>query len=482
MQKMIFILAFGVLIVACGNRDTYSYPPTAVSTSSASAPIDGPYENFGLRPEEPVTPVKALVYSKIICATKNCPSYVGMMAFVRHDVQESKTNPDQMVMVQSVGTCTVSLIADDLVMTNSHCLQQGRKNYGSECPLTEVSFPKNGQFEAERADCAQVISASELALRVNNISQELLPDYAILKLKKPLKRTPLKLNFDGVPDNMPLSMYAADPVGERLAWSKVVETKCVSQYRSAKLPGYNHPLSATIALAGCLANDGNSGAPVIDSKGEARAVVSNSLGNRSMVIDNETIDTQISFATNVACLILPEKVSLHVPNEICKKQNGVDINDVLIKMARESGLESIQASIDKWASENNEFFHWKTEELNTNNPNRKSVMASVVPSCIVHPDQWKSQTASRFSYVPWRWGQKDLITVFSPLWFIKGKVDTKMRLATEVKQNNNFILNIEIDRKDLIRDGKIKARVESREISDPNVIIAKGNLELPLCK
>ncbi|MES2854382.1 MAG: trypsin-like serine protease, partial [Bdellovibrionota bacterium] len=144
---------------------------------------------------------KALADANVRCDGPNdCPEGIALMA-----VQVTKGRFD---------LCTAFLVSEDIVATNSHCLQQAqegsipgpveprRHNIGgkktpakpvevkptfatpSQCPNIHFFFPKTGSQLQQMVQCHSVVGASKVPLNAKGRDFLNLPDYAFIRLTR----------------------------------------------------------------------------------------------------------------------------------------------------------------------------------------------------------------------------------------------------------------------------------------------------------
>lgn len=242
-------------------------------------------------------------------AASDCPEGVGLWTSL-----EPKALPSQ---------CTSFLVGPDLLLTNHHCLPAPSRKAGADCRgLAWVHFPRLGDLPADSASCGEVVSLSATSERIDQ------PDWALVKLARPVSRRPLPLARDGVRDGDSLVSWVCDPdwgllvLRERLA-AEIRPLPCRASRRTQAFhdPGstaeYSDSLSRRIPLAACPAQKGNSGAPLLrrDQDGIWRV---HALLDRSAPVNGvrdwarsqgiALLDSSLgefAYATNLACIPLP---------------------------------------------------------------------------------------------------------------------------------------------------------------------------------
>ncbi len=168
-----------------------------------------------------------------------------------------------------VSRCTSSLIASDLIVTNSHCIPKDWRSPGFKIPanLSKVVFALAGDYPREVADVVEVIRASTLTEN-NAIGDQ---DYSILKLSRELDRPKIEIDSSGAPRDGKFTVIKINPNLETLDGDMQI-IEC----RNARNSIYNYsrldrkPL--TFFLHRCGIISGNSGSPIFASNGKAVGV------------------------------------------------------------------------------------------------------------------------------------------------------------------------------------------------------------------
>jgi len=187
--------------------------------------------------------------------------------------------------------CSSSLISEDIVMTNSHCVDSFKAQF--DCGDIKAVFPEFNGKKQEEALCAQIIDYSFY----NDKKLVNTTDYAFIRLNRKITtRSPLKMNKNGFPNNFRYYTYSFDPVttakSNHTGTFKVKE--CYSSHGGSSSPNFVHSLYQTFKGLNCLIIKGNSGSPAVDHRGEVRGI-----------IHAIKPDTDISYGTNLACINTP---------------------------------------------------------------------------------------------------------------------------------------------------------------------------------
>lgn len=247
--------------------------------------------------------------------------------------------------------CTSFLVAPDLALTNHHCIPVTARANGGDCRnLAWLHFPKTGSKPADTVSCREVVAISATSDKIDQ------PDWALVRLARPIDRAILPVSIDGVRDLDSLVAWTFNPdwgmlaLRERIAAElRPIDCRASRRTKAFKDPGsvseYSDSLSRRIPLASCPAQKGNSGAPLLrhdpDGIWRIHALLDRSApvnGVRDWVRSQglELLDSGIgefAYATNLSCVPLPGRPG--IPG-ICQ---------------RDSNAATIQADLDNWKSE-----------------------------------------------------------------------------------------------------------------------------------
>lgn len=254
--------------------------------------------------------------------------------------------------------CTSFLVAPDLALTNHHCLPITSRKVGASC-LGQVwlHFPRLDQVPADSVSCLEVVSLSPSSDRIDQ------PDWALVRLARPLTRKILPLARDGVRDQDALVSWGCNPDWSLLVLREQLSTElrpidCRASRRtrafhdSGSVADYSDSLSRRIPLASCQAQKGNSGAPLLrqdrDGIWRIHAMLDRSAptnGVRDWVRQQKVqlLDStlgEFAYATNLACVPLPGTEKIPVS---CQS----DSNPAAIKSLRNALKTEIDSAIAK---------------------------------------------------------------------------------------------------------------------------------------
>lgn len=271
-----------------------------------------------------------------------CPEGIGLWTAL-----EPRDLPSQ---------CTAFLIAPDLALTNHHCLPADTRKPGASCrDKAWIHFPQLQDVPADSVSCAKVVSLSKRSDRIDQ------PDWALVKLARPVDRKPLPLARDGVRDQDSLVSWVCNPDwglfvlrGRISADLRPLACRASRRTQGFRDPGsvaeFSDSLSRRIPLASCPAQKGNSGAPLLrrdrDGIWRVRGVLDRSApvnGVRDWVRSQgiALLDSSLgefAFATNLACVPLPGSPELPAA---CRR----DSSPASIKLLRRTLKTEIDTAI-----------------------------------------------------------------------------------------------------------------------------------------
>jgi hypothetical protein len=277
-----------------------------------------------------------------------------------------------------VTLCTGFLVAPDILATNSHCLPGDLSAPGASCADRLWGFfPPMSGFSDETVECESVISTTGHSETVPE------QDIAFLRLKARSTRPALHTSRDGFPENALFSVVKVNPepngcTGRPLGQMQTVQ--CQAVQNSAYLPAYNDPQSPVVAFgtngadtsaAACAIIHGNSGSPVLDSRGNAVGIIQ-AIFNSKSTDPNQLLDDGhaqlLAMGTSFACVQSPvdtggsySSACNHVPgpedDQDTKRWGAV---------VTQHEQASISSEIEKWSSSEGTGSQWKSTTLPRN--------------------------------------------------------------------------------------------------------------------
>jgi hypothetical protein len=268
----------------------------------------------------PQSPIQSLEQNlsdaQLYCANSSeCPDNVGYIVGIQESGDET-----------GVYQCTGSLIASDVVVTNSHCIPEGVKDGTAECShLLGIKFPATNGHPEETAICDHLITASSIVDKGNEgfLTK---PDYAVFKLKSRLTRANFSLDRAGIKDGVSLTIYSVDPMSKYELRGRLVKRSCTSTKGSLMNPDDVDTFSDVILGFGsnCDVHGGNSGSPAMGQDGKVVGLLHGGIKEGISLEDTigySNIESTLykpAFITNLACIqpyvTIP---TLAAPNDGC---------------------------------------------------------------------------------------------------------------------------------------------------------------------
>lgn len=243
------------------------------------------------------------------CLNAGCPEGVGLWV-----AREKSGIPSQ---------CTAFLIGPDQAVTNHHCLPKGMKSANSSCrDKVRIYFPALPGIAADSVECQTIEALSPHEDRIDE------PDWALVRLARPIKRRPLPLDFDGIGDLDRVQIWVAAPdwgsvLVQKNASAQIRLQECMVSRRTSVFhdreskASFIDPKSRRVPLVDCPAWKGNSGAPVLrwsmrDSSWKVAGILDRSSPSGSIMDwakaqELPLLDSSLgefAYASNLGCLPL----------------------------------------------------------------------------------------------------------------------------------------------------------------------------------
>ncbi|WP_408097588.1 trypsin-like serine protease [Peredibacter sp. HCB2-198] len=236
------LLGMGVF-VGCGKKaknddDTISYNPSL----------------------EPSEMEMLLSRQEVACdGNQACPNYLTKIAVVNGN---------------KLNFCTGFLVNENTVATSSSCLPSLLRLVGQDCGRDVFFFfPKTSNRPAEKVGCKQVLQASQLdgndpILWRDNVS--------FLQLSSPLtNRRQVGISREGIANGKEYQTWFVDQQDE---YTAIIRREyCEAAHNTYINPLASNLSSPSMVFNNCTLKNGNTGAPILDSKGKVRAVVSTNM-------------------------------------------------------------------------------------------------------------------------------------------------------------------------------------------------------------
>ncbi len=236
---------------------------------------------------------------KLDCKSGDCPGYVVAI----HSTLESGL----------ALSCTGFLVAANVVMTDSHCIDQG--DLDAYCRGTQV----HGLYEdvPVTARCSKVL----LSHAVSGRPEEDDKDYAFLQIDAELMMKPLELNSKvGVQHGESYKVWSVDFHGVNSG--TIVDMSCRAIQRSILLPHFRTDHSAMSIYVDCPVVMGFSGSPVVSADGEGVAIITAGLSQEEADQHFFLRGRRVAIGVNMSCVDFPSITGLSY--ETCRPENIFD--------------------------------------------------------------------------------------------------------------------------------------------------------------
>ncbi|MBK7845603.1 MAG: hypothetical protein IPJ71_18315 [Bdellovibrionales bacterium] len=382
-------------------------------------------------------------------------------------------------------------------MTNKHCVE----NVTDCAEELAFRFPDT----SESAQCQKILKISEFPLKDKNKLITQVPDYAIILLDRKLTAKALPLSQDGLVAKSPITIRKAWSTGNRSY--EMRESSCETGVPNPFTIHYTAPTSPVISLFGCLAQHGVSGSPVLNSKGEVAAILSDGIDETKLFHPIDKSQKQddfnplnLSYATNLSCVdysslgLYPRKTGCEVPyiDDIgvhleSKGQDFFTQSESNAKAELLKFVESTDLSEYKTEGSYEEIFEWTVraddgQRVKFDKPGIRDVTIEMVPECVSRPENPNNPLKAKFykEDTPGeseRWKFSDKVTLDTPGWAMTRKLD---------KYGGAINAKLERGRKAakyIIHPREIASLKEGQTVLVVEIVNGQWiDLRLPLCK
>jgi hypothetical protein len=419
-----------------------------------------------------------------------------------------------MAMAQGVGMCTSFLIAPDVMATNSHCIPEDLMRPNSDCGgRIWALFPSSPGHPEYRASCAKVIFASSK-------SKVAEPDFAFIQLSQAVPgRKPIQVGRAGLKDNESFKVYKMNPNPSGAVVGSLEAVNCRSAQNSQLLSEFNHDEAPVATMNDCRIIHGNSGSPVLDADGKARAIIFAAFTPEilhdimtergfQVVTENDSGPTLINLATNLACTVLPsglpdqpalpsscskthgayeERADLTKKYDIELKEMTVKAIPILSSPVRfgwrvkdvDDSVSMLKSWLDQKASWNGTTSSWSYAK-----PKKHLIM---IPYCFDAPKKWIEEFKRPWTTLKRAYSDDEVVHEALAVWDVYYGEDPDLRAAVDLRKSPVLApLSVEIrfDARSLEKSGR--AKVKASALMDD--LPADLNLEtlvesvLPTCR
>ncbi|HVJ64935.1 MAG TPA: serine protease [Bdellovibrionota bacterium] len=164
----------------------------------------------------------------------------------------------------SFNSCSGTLVRDNVFLTNSHCLSQisGPTQKGCGANIF-IHLPRTAVDGYEIRTCLRVLAFQSLDTK---------HDYALLELDAPTKRQLPTISNEGIPDEAELRAWVIDRQKNSI-YAKLRQRKLVNAQDTLFVSNAGNNFSPEIVMVGEKVIHGNSGAAILNERGELVGLV-----------------------------------------------------------------------------------------------------------------------------------------------------------------------------------------------------------------
>lgn len=238
---------------------------------------------------EPTQIEQLLQKQEVACDTNQaCPNYMSKVVVVNGD---------------KLKYCTGFLVDEDVVATSASCLPLFLRRNTQDCSKDVFFFfPRTANRPAERVGCTEVMLVSQLEGTDPVLWRD---DVSFLRISKRLTyRRQAAIVRDGASNNKEYSAWFVDQVDETTALIR--RGSGTALHNTYINPLAVNEASPNLIFADTNFKESNSGAPVLDSRGKVRAILSSPISTNLRDYLNSTglllkPLREMAHATNFAC-------------------------------------------------------------------------------------------------------------------------------------------------------------------------------------
>lgn len=374
-MKIAKLLIFCTLLIgllACGKKTGQSGP-------NVTPPPRGE-EN----PDQQVDLDVVMRGQKLVCEDRGeCPSSIAKIVINAR---------------KEVKYCTGTLIDNQHLLTSAECLPKNLRINNINCSKSIFFvFAENTEHQSEVVACDKVVFADNN--KFPNYPELWKSDIALLKLKLPSKRAPLKLNKRGINERF-YKVWKVDTQTDKIG--TLTKTNCQILRNSFVNPLSSNGFSNMQVAMDCELVLGNSGAPLLNRKMEVLGTFSKEMDEvhynylESANLLSEEIGSYYHFS-NLSCLefnvfhnfggFTPRECNRVLTISMLNKKRSQLVFDTKLHQRQ---MERIQRKLER----PDKYFKWNFEYIPFNNG--RSFEAHIkTPNCIYRSSEWYKE----FSYV-----------------------------------------------------------------------------------
>lgn len=300
--------------------------------------------------------------------------------------------------------CTGFLTDENTVATSANCLPSVLRQNGLDCSKDIFFFfPKTANRPSERATCSKVVLVSD-----NDGQDPVLwrDDVAFLQLKETVShRRQAAIVRDGIVNNKQFVSWMVDQQDDFSAIVK--KATCESVHNNYVNPLVLNESSPNMLFSDCASTNGGTGAPVLDSKGKVRAMISTPMDKKlreylestGLLVNangTATVLKEMFHATNFACAPTPNDNDMLDEKECQKDLTYAKVDRIRSEMLSTNALfgdlrKKFEESLDKVSK----YVRFGVKMI----PKGDVQETQIYPKCFKPYKDWLSSMPSKNNYV-----------------------------------------------------------------------------------
>lgn len=294
-----------------------------------------------------ISDVEALLgKQEVVCEQgKFCPNYIAKVAIVHG----SKVN-----------FCTGFLANRNIVATATSCLTDLLRLNNQDCSRDVFFFfPNHFNRSSFRVGCKKVLQVSQIDSNNPILWRD---DVTFLQLEEPVPfRRSLYFSREGLENNKFYTMWGIEQVDKHTAFIRRME--CEAVHKSYVNPLAAKASSPNMMFAGCVLKAGNAGAPIVDSRGRVRGMVSRQmdLKLRDYINSTDLLSEPLKemfHATNFACAPLLYDTDVMDERECTKELNYAALDNSRAEMlSLTDSFNNLRLKLEERLSGLNQYFN-----------------------------------------------------------------------------------------------------------------------------
>lgn len=297
--------------------------------------------------------------------------------------------------------CSGTLVAPNIVMTSASCLPRSLRSSNVNCSddLYFFFYKSDNNGIPQKAGCKKIIQVSTLAGDNSLVWRD---DVAFVEIDKNLyHRRQLAISREGVSNDKEYEQVSIEQVDQ---YKAVIRRKeCSVVFNSYINPLAQNESSPGIVVSGCQFQNGTAGAPLLDSKGRIRGVLSQDMNQQFrnyLLAESGWLLGQplksISHATNFACA--PSLYDTYqVDEEECSKTlSQVDIDNQRKAQLDSTNLFSSNLREAKRDISANDFLEFGVRLIPLEK--EKQFITEIYPVCFKNVNSWIKRVRSNENY------------------------------------------------------------------------------------